>query len=138
MQESPESAFIMLFSLLNSKLTKKVDGQLSIHGISFTEYLIMHHLSNSPNKVMPRIQLAECIGITASGVTRLLSPMEKNKLVEKEANPRDARMSLVKLSKTGERLYEEASVGFEQAAKSATDSLTGAQLDKLLRYLNML
>ena len=126
------STFVIQNSLLASKLAKRVDGQLSAHGISFTEYVIMHHLSNSPLKTMRRIELAEHVGITASGITRLISPMEKIGIVEKEANPRDARQSLVKLSKTGQRLYGEASVSFEHCASSLTGSLSENQLEKMV------
>ena len=126
-----ESAFLILNSLVNTKLTKKADSQLSYHGLSFTEYMIMHHLNESPHKTMRRIELAESVGISASGVTRLLAPMEKTGIVEKEANPRDARVSLVKLSKTGQKLFKEASVSFDHCAKSLLSPLTESQLAKL-------
>lgn len=129
--EKVESAFLILNSLVNTKLTKKADSQLSYHGLSFTEYMIMHHLNASYQKTMRRIELAECVGISASGVTRLLSPMEKIGIVEKESNPRDARVSLVKLSKTGQKLYKEASVSFDDCAKSLVSSLTEDELTKL-------
>ena len=132
------STFVIQNALLASKLAKKVDNQLSIHGISFTEYLIMHHLCGSTLKTMRRIELAEHVGISASGVTRLIAPMEKIGLVEKEANPRDARQSLVKLSKTGQRLYTDASVSFEQCAGDLTGSLSENQLVKLVEFYGRL
>ncbi len=131
-QVSVSSAFIIQNALLASKLSKRVDNQLSAHGISFTEYMIMHHLDGSPLKTMRRIELAEHVGISASGVTRLIAPMEKIKIVEKEANPRDARQSLVKLSKTGQRLYKEASVSFEHCANSLLGNLSENQQEKLV------
>jgi DNA-binding MarR family transcriptional regulator len=130
-QVSVSSAFIIQNALLASKLSKRVDNQLSAHGISFTEYMIMHHLDGSPLKTMRRIELAEHVGISASGVTRLIAPMEKIGIVEKEANPRDARQSLVKLSKTGQRLYKEASVSFEHCANSLLGNLSENQQEKL-------
>ena len=134
----PEMKFVMSLSALHTKVLKRVDGQLSIHGISFTEYMVLYHLSGAPNKTMRRIELAESIGISASGVTRLLAPMEKIHLVEKEANPRDARVSLVKLSKKGTRLFRDATVGVEQAAESLMEPLNAKQLDKLLELTERL
>lgn len=131
-----EVEVIISLSLFHSKLQKKVDCQLGYHGISFTEYLIMNQLHSAPNKTMRRIELAENIGITASGVTRLLSPMEKIKLVKKEANPRDARVSLVKLTKAGEKLFNEASASFDHGAKELMEPLSAVQLDKLLEITN--
>ena len=126
-----QTRFVMLQSSLNAKLIKRVEGQLSFHGISFTEYMILHYLSEAPKNTMRRIELAECVGISASGVTRLLAPMAKRKLVEKEANVRDARVSLVKLSKARERVYKEASVSFEHSAEFLTERLSANQLDTL-------
>ncbi len=119
-------------ALLASKFTKRMDNYLSIHGISFTEYLIMYYLNTSPLKTMRRVELAEQVGISPSGVTRLIAPMEKIKLVEKEANPRDARQSLVKLSKVGQQLFKESSVSFEDCAAELSEKLTEAQLDKIV------
>lgn len=129
--QTSQTRFVMLQASLNAKLIKRVESQLSFHGISFTEYMILHYLSEAPRKTMRRIELAECVGISASGVTRLLAPMEKRKLVEKEANARDARVSLVKLSKAGERIYKEASESFEHSAAFLTERLSANQLDTL-------
>ena len=124
--------YIMLNALLNNKLVKRLEGALNYHGVSYTEFMILHHLHSSPTNTMRRMDLANAVGITASGVTRLLAPMEKNHLVEKEANPRDARVSLVKLSDTGQRVYQESAVAFEHCASSLTSPLTENQLEKLI------
>ena len=136
MNESAQ--LIIQQSLLTTKLIKRVDGQLGLHGISFSEYMIMANLSQAPKHTLRRIDLADKVGLSASGVTRLLAPMQKNKLVEKEVNPRDARVSLVKLSKTGARLFSEVSVTFEHSAESLTSKLTDAQIKKILALTNLL
>ncbi|MCF8262154.1 MAG: MarR family transcriptional regulator [Melioribacteraceae bacterium] len=128
---SKESEFIILNSMLNTMLIKKIDRQLNVHGISFTEYLIMHRLNGAPQKTMRRIDLAESVGLSASGVTRLIAPMEKIKLVEKEANPRDARVSLVKLSKPGEKLFDESTITFNETAKYLLEKLSPKQLEAI-------
>ena len=71
----------------NGKVLKRMDANLSIHGISFTEYQVLHHLNLAPNSTLPRIELARSVGLTASGVTRLIAPMEKIGLVQKESHP---------------------------------------------------
>lgn len=130
--------FLVSQSLLQNKLQKKIDVQLSLHGISFTEYQVMRHLANAPQQTMRRIELADCVGISASGVTRLLAPMEKSRLVEKLANPRDARMSLVKLSKPGATLFEDASVSFGHCAQSLASALSAKQLETLIELSSRL
>ena len=125
----------MSITLLNTKLLKRIDQQLSIHGISFSEYLVMRHLHDAPNQMMRRIDLAECIGLTASGVTRLLVPMEKIHLVKKQRNSRDARVSLVQLSKAGEQLFKDATVGFQHSADLFMQPLTTNQVTRLLELI---
>lgn len=98
----------------------------------------MHSLNVSVLKTMRRIEIAEAVGISASGVTRLIAPMEKIVIVEKESNPRDARQSLVKLSNAGQRLYAEASVSFEHCSKSMLESLSDNQLNKLMELSSRL
>jgi DNA-binding MarR family transcriptional regulator len=137
-QDSISATFLILNELLASRLSKRIGNHLGVHGLSLAEYLIMHHLNSSPVKAMPRIELAEYIGMSASGITRLLAPMEKNKIVEKEANPRDARQSLVKLSKTGQRLFKEASITFGHVADSLVGKLSQNQLEKCIELYGKL
>jgi len=108
-----------------------VSNRLSVHGISLTEYLVMHYLDAIPEKAVPRITLADHLGMSASGVTRLIAPMEKNGLIEREKNQRDARQSLVKLSATGQRLYGETRISFGHIARDLTRRLTETDLVRL-------
>jgi DNA-binding MarR family transcriptional regulator len=117
---------------------KRIEQQLSIHGISFTEFLVMHQLYAAPKATMRRIDLAESVGLSASGVTRLLQPMEKLHLVEKESNPRDARVSLVKLSPTGKTLYQDAFTSWRHSAESLAEPLTEKQLASFLELIQAL
>ncbi|MEM7359956.1 MAG: MarR family transcriptional regulator [Pseudomonadota bacterium] len=133
-----EADFIIQHARLTHKILRRADSQLNIHGISFSEYMLLYYLNEAPNNVMRRIDLAEAVGISASGVTRMLAPMEKIKLVEKEINPRDARVSLVKLSETGKTIFAEASVTFAHTAKSITHALTTEQLKKMLGFTSQL
>ena len=89
----------------------------------------MSYLDRAPQAV-PRIELADYVGMSASGITRLIIPMERNKLVEKVVNPRDARQSLVALSKTGQRVFKEAGVSFEHIANELLVNISQNQLAK--------
>lgn len=129
---SDNMTLVIELSALHSSVLKRIESQLSIHGISFTEFLVMHQLAAAPNQTLRRIDLAESVGLSASGVTRVLKPMEKIHLVEKEANPRDARVSLVKLSGPGEGIYRDAFTSVEQSAESLAKNLTKKQLASLL------
>lgn len=132
------SGLIISLASIHTRILKEIDMNLSLHGISFTEFLVMYYLHNSPHKTMRRINLAESIGLTASGVTRLLNPMEKIKLIRKESNPRDARVSLVKLSETGEQVLKDAMISFEHSSDSILKPLNERQTAKLAEILEVL
>ena len=123
MTEQIQGELVMRLTTLNTKIQKRLGGAFSSHGISFTEYLVLFNLEGTPNNTMRRVDLAERVGLSASGVTRLLNPMGKTGLIRKEENARDARVSLVALSDAGRRVFQEASVSFSHAAEELFDSL---------------
>ena len=126
------------FSSLHARMLKRIDQGLMVHGISFTEFMVMHYLNSASNETMRRIDLAESIGLSASGVTRLLMPMQKIGLGQKEANPRDARVSLVKLTKTGKKIYADSAVSFEYAAGVIMQNLSATQLLEFIKLTDIL
>jgi len=127
--------FIINMWSANSIISKRLDASLgSVHGIGFTEYMILFHLNNSHNKSMRRIDLANNIGLTASGITRLVSPMEKIGVVMKEQNPRDARVSLVKMTPTGEIILADATISVKENTKRL---LSGASEENLAHSLDV-
>ena len=138
MSISQNVALIINLSLLQSRMLKRVDAQLSVHGISFTEFVVMYHLNKAPNQMLRRIELAEKIGLSASGVTRLLLPMEKIGLVKKESNPRDARVSLVTLTEAGEGIYKDSEESFNSAADSLLTLLNEKQRDMFIELTEVL
>lgn len=103
---SPEIRFFLDLAKTQSMLNRRFDAGLG--GISFSWFVIMCHLSEARDEKMRRIDLAEKVGLTASGVTRLLGPMEKIGLVRSEPSEHDARVSLIALAPGGKRKLEEA------------------------------
>lgn len=116
---------------LQTRIQKRLTRALSLHGLGPSDYFVLHQLSLAPNANMQRNELAEQVGLTPSGITRLLNPLEKIGLVGKEANPRDARVSLVALTDTGKQIYQDATTSFQQAADGLFESFNSSQLDQL-------
>ena len=108
MSTCPEGELLIKLANLQTRIQKRLSSALAPHGISFTEYLVLFQLNQAPGKTMRRIDLAEKVGLSASGVTRLLNPMQKIGLVKKEENARDARVSLVALTGTGNTIFQDA------------------------------
>ncbi|WP_371516174.1 MarR family winged helix-turn-helix transcriptional regulator [Kitasatospora sp. NBC_01300] len=89
-------------------VAKRFDASLGgLHGVSLSDFTLLLHLGHAPGGRMRRVDLAEALGLTASGVTRGLAPLERIGLVSREAAARDARVAYAALTPTGrERLTE--------------------------------
>lgn len=127
--------FILGLSSTYTKIFKMMDRCLSVHGISFSEYLVMYELSKMTNQSMRRIDLAENTGMSASGITRLLNPMEKLNVVEKEQNARDARVSLVKLTDAGFELFTNATQSVFQSTDIFLEALGEKDIELFLNII---
>ena len=80
----------------------------SVHGLGFTDFVVMLELFHAPAKRLRRVELAERVGMSASGVTRVLAPLEKVGLVMRLSDPRDARVGFAVLTPVGEERIAEA------------------------------
>lgn len=123
-------------TFISTLLSKKIDSSMSVHGLSYTEFVIMQKLTDAHSGSLSRVDLADAVGLTASGVTRLLAPMEKNHLITKIVNPRDARQSLVGLTNTGMELYSNALVTFKHSCDVAFSLFTEREIKQLKKLLN--
>jgi len=135
MPKNIEAGLVIGLISLQSTIQKRVGRALSVHGIGVSEYLVLNQLYMAPTQTIRRSDLAELVGLTPSGITRLINPMEKIGLVKKEENLRDARVSLVTLSAAGKQVYEDAQVSFAQASVSLFESLGVEQLETFTELL---
>ena len=122
-------------------LVKRFDHQLSrLHGLSFADFLLLQQLGSAPGGRMRRVDLAAALGMTASGVTRSLGPLERIGLVEREPDPRDARVAYAALTDAGrERLrYAEKAAGQLAASTFTADGWTPDDVTALAEYLTRL
>tara|TARA_R100000005_G_scaffold89631_1_gene60329 strand:- start:34834 stop:35256 length:423 start_codon:yes stop_codon:yes gene_type:complete len=122
--------------LKSAVISKHLDNSLgAIHGIGLAEYMVLLNLMKAPNHALRRIDIAEALARTASGITRMLMPMEKIGLVSKETNERDARVSLVKITPAGEELFRNATVTLDAKSQSLLRNIDRESADKLLALL---
>lgn len=138
MSTTAQGELLIKLIALHTRIQKRLVGPLSCHGISFTEYLVLRQLHRAPDKKLRRVDLAQQVGLTASGVTRLLNPMQKVGLISKEEVARDARISLVTLTRAGENIFKDATTSFNQAAQSFMKPLAGKDQSTLLKITDAL
>ena len=124
----------------DAELRRQLDSRLSgVHGLSLNDLLILTALAAAPAGRLRRIDLAARLGITASAVTRLLVPLEKVGLVDRESDPRDARSALATLTPAGTERAAEAEVSATAVAQQLlSDRLSTAEVTTLSRLLRKL
>lgn len=109
--DSPTSEFCLRMARAWAALSRRLDSALGgHHGISFADYQLLLSLQRAPGGKLRRVDLAEKLGLTASGVTRSLLPLEKIGLVARQSDPRDARVGYAIITSTGRELVTNASV----------------------------
>ncbi|MEU6776886.1 MarR family transcriptional regulator [Streptomyces sp. NPDC046759] len=98
-------------------LVRRLDSRLSgLHGASLADFTLLLRLEQAPGGRMRRVDLAEALGLTASGVTRGLAPLERIGLVTREADARDARVAHAALTATGRRRLRDMLATAEETA----------------------
>lgn len=119
-----------------ASLTRRLDNGLSgLHGLSFADFMILYHLERAPGARLRRVDLADRLGLTASGVTRSLLPLEKLGLVSRQSDPRDARVGYATITAAGRRLLEHALTTVRQIADEATTVVEADHRDALSALL---
>ncbi len=138
--ETPEElTFALAFAAAWNRLEKRLDHSLgAIRGISLAEYRLLKALGDAPNSQASRVDLAQAVGLTPSGVTRALRPMEKLGIVSTVKSKRDARLAIAGLTPAGRELLGDTSSVVHDAMKAILkrSPKTLAQLDGLIETLD--
>ena len=137
LSEMPDDRTTLIASVIaaGNALQARFDGALgNIKGITYSEYRLLGAIRASPNGSGSRVDLAKAVGLTPSGVTRALRPLEKLGMVETARHPRDARRSLATLTAQGDELLRDAEGVISDAtnADAGVQALTAADAETLL------
>jgi DNA-binding MarR family transcriptional regulator len=106
--------------------SRRIDAKLSaLHGLSFGDFMILHHLKHAHGGRLRRADLAECMGLTASAVTKSLLPLEKIGWISRQSDPRDARVGYACLTPSGAQLVDYATLTAENSCQEAYQAIFG-------------
>jgi DNA-binding MarR family transcriptional regulator len=102
------------------------------HGLSVNAYEALYLLSRADGLRMKRVELARRLGLTPSGVTRLLEGLEGAGLVDRAACDADLRVTYAQLTHAGEEKLRAASCSHVAAIRELMEShLTDSELEGL-------
>jgi DNA-binding MarR family transcriptional regulator len=93
----------------HAALKRELNARLvAEHGLSITDYECLLALAHTEEGAMRRVDLAEQLMLTPSGVTRLLDGLERDGWVTKAACESDARVTYAVLTDEGRERLESA------------------------------
>jgi DNA-binding MarR family transcriptional regulator len=94
----------------HAALTRELSADLvHQHGLTINDYEVLLHLARADDRRLRRVDLAERLVLTASGITRLLDGLESAGYVEKGRCESDARVTYAVLTEAGLGKLREAS-----------------------------
>ena len=136
---TPATDFCLRLARAHATLLRRFDSALgNHHGISFGDFQVLLHLSRAPGGRLRRIDLAERLGLSASGVTRTLLPLEKIGLVTRQPDPRDARVGYAAVTPTGEELLLNATAITDLVSRDLLASVPPDQVAGMAGLLGQL
>lgn len=137
--DSDATDFCLRLARAATTLARRFDAGLgNHHGISFADYQLLRQLVRAPEGRLRRVDLAERLGLTASGITRSLLPLEKIGLVGRQSDPRDARVGYALITPAGAELVAHADSLVDTMAAEAVGQPPFAHLDEMAKLLGQI
>ena len=120
--------------------TRRLSAQLSAdHGLTLSDYEVLLRLVRASDRRMRRVDIAEQVLLTASGITRLLDGLEASGLVERASCASDRRVVYAVLTDDGlSKLREASRSHLAQIDALFRASLDDEELDSLTTLLTRL
>lgn len=121
-------------------MRRAVTAQLQAdHGLTVNEYEALLLLSHAQDGRMRRVDLADSLQLTPSGVTRLLDGLRERGLVDKAECSADARVTYAVLTDTGARKLRAASCSHVAAiAALFNERYSDTEIEQLAELLGRL
>lgn len=107
--------------------TKQLNAQLVVeHGLTISDYGVLLQLAWAPDRRLRRVDLADAMSLSASGITRLLDGLERSGFVERAQCDEDRRVVYAVLTDEGLAKLRDAS----ESHVEQVESLFGSRFDE--------
>jgi DNA-binding MarR family transcriptional regulator len=132
----PFALFLRAHAALVRELSSELEAE---HGLTINDYEVLLRLAHAPDRRMRRVDLAEQVLLTASGITRLLEGLERVGYVDRAACTEDARVKYALLTDAGLAKLRDAAkthvAGIERLFLDRFDEQERVQLSDFLRRI---
>ncbi len=88
----------------------EVDAALKPHGLTFARFELLRLLSFTKAGALPLGKVGARLQVHAASVTSAVDRLERDGLVERQANPNDGRSFLATITTLGRKVVEEATL----------------------------
>lgn len=124
----------------HAAVTRQLSSELQAsHGLTINDYEALYLLSVAEGRRLRRVDLAQQLLLTPSGVTRLLEGLEEAGLVERQTCSEDLRVTYAALTDAGAGKLESASCGHVGSIRTLFEGhLSRDELDRLAELLGRL
>jgi DNA-binding MarR family transcriptional regulator len=114
--------FFFNLNRTHAVVSRRFDAELgSLHGVGLNDLHLLCALEEAPEGRLRRVDLAHALGLTPSGVTWILRPLIKRRLVASEPSPDDARVAFAALTPAGRHLVVDARASARRLAQAILD-----------------
>jgi DNA-binding MarR family transcriptional regulator len=128
------------FLRAHAAITRELSVQLQReHDLTLNDYEVLLHLSHAEGGMMRRVDLAQQVVLTASGITRLLEGLERAGYVRKESCSSVSRVSYAALTEHGgEKLRLAGETQIRWVDEMFVSRYSGSELTALAALLGRL
>jgi DNA-binding MarR family transcriptional regulator len=118
--------------------TRELNAELTAdHGLTLSDYEVLLRLSRASDRRMRRVDLAEQVLLTASGITRLLDGLERHGYVERGSCDSDRRVVYAVLTDEGlAKLHSASETHVAQIEEYFTSRYDAGELAALTALLS--
>src|SRR5256714_6472904 len=97
------------FLRTHARLVRELDEELTErHGLPLSSYDVLVQLNEAPDGMLRMSHLADAVLLSRSGLSRLVTRLEKEGLLERSDCPSDARGAFAVITEKGRARLEEA------------------------------
>jgi DNA-binding MarR family transcriptional regulator len=138
--ESVEVQAFVNFVRAHACVVRGLDRELvADHGLTINDYEVLLRLYRAPDRMMRRVDLAQQVLLTPSGITRLLDGLQRSGFVEKAACDTDARVVYAKLTDAGREKLSSATDDHVASIRALFgERFSDVELRKLCDFLERL
>jgi DNA-binding MarR family transcriptional regulator len=122
-----EEAFyglVLVYTVLFDKVSKYLDT-FDLTPAKMNVLMVIKHQGGEQG--LSQREIGRRLMVTASNMTRLLEKLEREKLIERSGREGDRRVKVIRVSKRGSQLLDNAWPGYMKTMKGLMDKLSKAE-----------